>query len=106
VVAAPDYLPVRSAFTTLADGRLATETGRNGSSTLTYTYDANGNQITAIDSSVPRTTTNTYYADNLMRTNQDYTAGRVTDYTYDGAGKVTLEELAERLSNVYGHDDV
>jgi len=51
--------------------------GRNGSSTLTYTYDANGNQITAIDSSVPRTTTNTYYADNLMRTNQDYTAGRV-----------------------------
>ncbi len=89
-------LPAGSfAFTTLADGRLATETGRNGSSTLTYTYDANGNQITAIDSSVPRTTTNTYYADNLMRTNQDYTAGRVTDYTYDGAGKVTLRKSSQ-----------
>ncbi len=75
-------------FTMLPDGRLQKETGRNGSSTLAYTYDADGNQLTSTDPTT--TTTNTYYADDLVRTAQDMTTNdRVTDYAYDGAGKVT-----------------
>jgi hypothetical protein len=36
------------------------------------------------------TTTDTYYADDLLRTAQDMTSNyRITDYAYDGAGKVT-----------------
>ncbi|MHB8488854.1 MAG: fibronectin type III domain-containing protein [Candidatus Dormibacteria bacterium] len=76
------------AFTNLPDGRLAKETGRNGSSALAYTYDADGNQLTSTDPTT--TTTDTYYADNLLRTAQDMTSNdRTTDYAYDGAGKVT-----------------
>jgi RHS repeat-associated protein len=78
------------AFTNLPDGRLAKETARNGTSALSYTYDANGNQLTSTDSTNSVTTTNTYYADDLLRTAQDMTTNyRVTDYAYDGAGKVT-----------------
>jgi RHS repeat-associated protein len=77
------------AFTNQSDGRLATETGRVGGSTLTYAYDANGNQLTSADSISTVSTTDTYYADNLLRTALDNTGSRTTDYAYDGAGNVT-----------------
>jgi RHS repeat-associated protein len=78
-------------FTMLPDDRLQKETGRNGSSTLSYTYDADGNQLTSIDSIATVTTTDTYYADDSLRTAKDGTLSdpRTTDYAYDGAGNVT-----------------
>jgi YD repeat-containing protein len=77
--------PTSFAFTNLPDGRVANETGRNGTSTLSFTYDANGNQLTSVGTV---TTTNTYYADSLLRTAQDG-ENRTTNYAYDGSGKVT-----------------
>jgi RHS repeat-associated protein len=79
-------------FTNSPDGRLAKETGRDGMSTLSFTYDADGNQLTSVSSisGSTITTTDTYYADDLLRTAQDMTSNyRVTDYAYDGAGHVT-----------------
>ena len=79
-------------FTNSPDGRLAKETGRDQTSTLSYTYDADGNQLTSVSSisGTTITTTDTYYADDLLRTVQDMTSNyRITDYAYDGAGKVT-----------------
>ena len=75
-------------FTNLPDGRLSKETGRNGTSTLSFTYDADGNQLTSTDSTSSITTTDTYYADDLLRTAADG-ENRTTNYAYDGLAKVT-----------------
>ena len=76
-------------FTTAPDGRLQVELGRDGSSTLSYSYDADGNQLQSAETG-GATTTDTYYADNSLRTAQDMTTNyRTTNYAYDGAGNVT-----------------
>lgn len=80
------------AYSYQPDGKLASETGRNGSTQLLYSYDANGNQVSSTDqTSGGVTTPNTYYADNLLRTAGDG-VGRTTNYAYDGAGQVTARE--------------
>jgi len=87
-------------FTLLPDGRLQKETGRDGSSTLTYTYDADGNQLTSTDPTT--TTTNTYYADDLLRTAKDMSSNyRTTEYAYDGAGHVTGRDSVPSTGTTY-----
>jgi RHS repeat-associated protein len=91
-------------FTNSPDGRLAKETGRDQASTLSYTYDADGNQLTSVSSisGTTITTTDTYYADDLLRTAQDMTSNyRVTDYAYDGAGKVTGRNSVPSSGSTY-----
>jgi RHS repeat-associated protein len=89
-------------FTNLPDGRLAAELGRNGTSTLSYTYDADGNQLMSKDSTDSVTTTDTYYADDLVRTAADGTASpRTTEYAYDGAGNVTGRNSVQTGGTTY-----
>ena len=82
--------PGSTAFTFVMqpDDRLAAETGRNGSSTLSFQYDAAGNQVSSTDSTSNVTMSTSYYADNRTRTAGDG-EGRTTNYAYDGAGNVT-----------------
>jgi RHS repeat-associated protein len=84
-----------------ADGRLSTETGTNGSSTLTFQYDANGNQTSAADTTSGITISPTYYADNLPRTvNQGN--GRTSSMAYDGAGQQTADTSVPGSGTTYG----
>jgi RHS repeat-associated protein len=84
-----------------ADGRLATETGSDRSSTLAFQYDATGNQTSATDSTSGITISPTYYADNTPRTvNQGNL--RTSNYAYDGAGNQTADTSVPSSGTTYG----
>ena len=92
------------AFAYQSDNRLASETGTaNGNSggspsSLTYTYDASGNQTLANGQNTTAITS-TYYADNSVRTVDDG-RGRTAKYAYDGAGQLTARN-SDSSSNSY-----
>jgi RHS repeat-associated protein len=90
-------------FTLLPDSRLQQELGRNGATALSYTYDAVGNQLTSTDGTDTVTTTDTYYADDSLRTAKDGTLSdpRTTEYAYDGAGNVTARVSVPATGSTY-----
>ncbi|HET9732002.1 MAG TPA: fibronectin type III domain-containing protein [Acidimicrobiales bacterium] len=72
-------------FTYYGDDRLNTETGHNGTGTITYSYDPAGNPLTVSDSTSSLTVNATYYLDEQPRTVNDG-AGTTTSAAYDGLG--------------------
>ncbi|HEX6511922.1 MAG TPA: RHS repeat-associated core domain-containing protein, partial [Chloroflexota bacterium] len=83
----PGSPPAQSlAFAYFPTDRLQSETGRDGSSARDFAYDAAGNQVAAVTSSV--WVSPTYYADGLLRTVNDG-ENRTQSYAWDGAGQMT-----------------
>ncbi len=78
--------------------------GNTLSNTLTYTYDAVGNMLTAADSHGAYTFT--YDADNRMASQQDM-FGTTNTYTYDAAGNLTkiVDSLGGTQTMVYDADN-
>ena len=86
--------------------RLATQGGRAGE-TITYRYDPAGNQSFVQDSTAGLVVTPSWYLDRLPRAVDDG-AGRVSQYSYDGAGMRTARADAAgatRYPTVYTYND-
>jgi RHS repeat-associated protein len=72
------------------DSRLQKETGRDGTSTISWQYDPAGKPTSITDSLSGRTLSATYYLDELPRTVDD--TARTQKYGFDGAGSVAARQ--------------
>ncbi len=79
------------------DYNLTAVTDRKGN-TFSYTYDANGNQLTAKDNGANKTVTFTYSSRSELATSNDATGGNES-YTYDGTGN-----LSQRQDSISGQN--
>ena len=79
------------------DYNLTAVTDRKGN-TYSYTYDANGNQLSAKDNGANKTVSFTYSPRSELATSNDATGGNES-YTYDGTGN-----LSQRQDSISGQN--